>query len=139
MWDADAGKGETVVPCTECGRAPEGRHDPGENRRLLRVLGETVEDWPEHLTPTFCCFKVDLETTLKAEIGLDLFEELLGACQAESGMLKRKYAIKNPKIIAAIIHRTRERGCESTTLNAIIDHVVQLATPVAAQVLVAVV
>jgi hypothetical protein len=65
--------------------------------------------------PHFCCFKRDLETTLKAEIGTETFDALLAECQREFGISKRKHAIKNPTVLATIIERAREQGqsCQS--------------------------
>jgi putative ATP-dependent endonuclease of the OLD family len=133
VWDSDAGKGEAVGVCQECKKPLEGKHDPAENQRLLRVVGDSPEDWPSRVTPTFCCFKADLETTLKEEMGVTVFEELLAACQEEFGIPRRKHAIKNPAVIAAIVRRARKRGRESTTLNAVVDHIMALAEPAVEQ------
>jgi hypothetical protein len=81
------------------------------------------------LTATFCCFKVDLETTLREELGPPVFDELLSTCQEEFCIPRRKFAIKNPKVIAEIIERGKERGCESATLNGIVNNVMALSTP----------
>ena len=129
VWDSDAGKGEATGTCTECKKPLEGKHDPADNRRLLRICGAAEEDWPSMLTATFCCFKVDLETTLREELGPPVFDELLSTCQEEFCIPRRKFAIKNPKVIAEIIERGKERGCESATLNGIVNNVMALSTP----------
>jgi predicted ATP-dependent endonuclease of OLD family len=131
VWDSDHGKGEATGTCSECQKPLEGRHDPADNRRLMRIVGAAEEDWPKQLTPMFCCFKVDLETTLREELGPAVFDELLAACQTEYSIPKRKHAIKNPKIIAAIIQRAKARGCESGTLNAVVSHIMALSTATA--------
>jgi len=128
VWDSDHGKGEAVGTCSECKKPLEGKHDPADNRRLLRIVGAAEEDWPSMLSPTFCCFKVDLETTLREELGATMFDELLTACQTEYSIPKRKHAIKNPKVITAIIQRAKEQGRESGTLNAMVNHIMALAT-----------
>jgi predicted ATP-dependent endonuclease of OLD family len=127
VWDADAGKGEMMGRCGECNKPLEGKHDPEDNRRLLRILGAPEEDWPDRLTPTFCVFKVDLETRLGEEIGHDTFDELLAQAQVDFAIPKRKHAIKNPKVIAAMIASAKAQGHESATLNAIVDHVMTMA------------
>ncbi len=131
VWDSDYGKGEVTGTCGECKKPFEGKHDPADNRRLLRILGVAEEDWPNMLTPTFCCFMVDLESTLREELGSAVFDELLAACQTEYAIPKRKHALKNPKVIAAIIQRAKARGCESNTLNTVVNHIMALsaATP----------
>jgi predicted ATPase len=130
VWDGDADKATITGYCSECHKPLEGKHDPAENRRLLRILEVGDEDWPCAITPKYCCFKHDLETSMKEELGAPLFDELLEACKAEFCMTKRKYAIKNPKVITAIIERAKARGKESATLNAIVDHIVRLVNTV---------
>jgi hypothetical protein len=129
IWDADAGKGEITGRCGECNKPLEGKQDPEDNRRLLRILGVTEKDWPDQITPSFCVFKVDLETTLRDEVGPDVFDQLLVKAQADFAIPKRKHALKNPKVIAAIIAGAKAQGCESATLNAIVDHVMAMAKP----------
>jgi predicted ATPase len=136
VWDSDAGKGEATGTCVECKKPLEGKHDPADNRRLLRIVGAAQEDWPNKLTPTYCCFKVDLETTLRNELGPALFDELLAACQAEYDIPGRKHAMKNPKVIAAIVARGKERGHESTSLSAVVEHILALVTPKQGKVMV---
>jgi putative ATP-dependent endonuclease of the OLD family len=127
VWDADAGKGEMMGRCAQCNKPLEGKHDTAENRRLLRIVGATEEDWPERLTTTFCCFKVDLETTLRQEIGPAVFDKLLAQYQTEFGIPKPTHGVKNPKLIAAIMEGARKEGHESATLSAIVDHVMVMA------------
>jgi putative ATP-dependent endonuclease of the OLD family len=127
VWDADAGKGETAGVCGECKKPLDNGCNPEENRRLLRIVGATVEDWPCSTTPSYCCFKRDLETTLEDELGSTLFNELLSTCQKEFGITKRKHAIKNPKVIAGIIAKAKEQGKESPTLKSIVAHIIALA------------
>ena len=127
VWDSDADRSAITGYCSECHKPLEGKQDPGENRRLLRILNVGDEDWPCAITPSYCCFKNDLEKTMKEELGAQLFDELLEECKVEFCMTKRKYAIKNPKLIAEIIQRAKTRGSESATQNSIVDHVVKLA------------
>ena len=126
VWDGDADKATITGYCAECQKPLDGKHEPAENRRLLRILGVGDEDWPCAVTPQYCCFKRDLEKTMKQEIGEELFDEILEECKADFFMTKRKYAIKNPKLLAALIERARLRGRESTTLNASVDNIVRM-------------
>jgi hypothetical protein len=95
----------------------------------LRILGASVEDWPDKITPGYCVFSVDLETTLRDEIGHELFDKLLSQAMAEFAIPKRKHAVKNPKVIAAIMDGARKEGSESESLNAIVGHVMSMVEP----------
>lgn len=127
LWDSDGEKGETAGACKTCGKPLDGKPDPCDNHRLLRIVGKPQEDWPEHREQYHCCFKRDLESTLKAEIGDVLFEKLLGECQSEFAIPKRKHAIKNPPVIAAIIERAQKEGKTSATLQSVVRSILALA------------
>lgn len=126
LWDSDGDKGETAGVCKTCGKLLDGKPDPCDNHRLLRIVGKPQEDWPDQNESRHCCFKRDLESTLKGEIGDALFEKLLGECQDELGLRKRKHAIKNPAVIAEIIVRAQKVGKTSATLQAIVTHILSL-------------
>ena len=126
LWDSDFGKGETAGDCPTCKKPLDKKADPCDNHILLRIVGKKIEDWPEYKEPNFCCFKYDLETTLKAEIGNDLFEKLLRESQTEFSISKRKHATKNPNIISAIIEKANKEGKKSATLENIIKNIINL-------------
>lgn len=111
VWDSDDGDKEAK---------------PEENRRLLRLFGHPEEDWPEKVTPTFACFKRDLESTMRQEIGQDVFDQSLDKCRKEYGIPKKKHALKNPSVIERIIQLAADQGSEAATLNQIIEHVIRL-------------
>ena len=127
LWDSDGGRGVTAGVCGDCGRPLDGKPDPADNRRLLRVVGATEEDWPDRQEPRYCCFKTDLETTMREEIGVATFEKLLDDCQREFGIRKRKHALKNPNIIAQLIGRARSEGKTCRTLEAVVSSVLRRA------------
>ena len=126
IWDSDHGKGETEGMCDKCGRPLDRKPDPRENRRLLRLVGRNETDWPEYVEDTFACFKCDLETTLKNEIGGKLFEKCLRECQLDFCISKRKHAIKNPNVIMSIIKKAQKRDCYSSTLKGIVEKILAL-------------
>ncbi len=126
LWDSDGEKGKTAGVCTTCGKPLDGKPDPCDNHRLLRIVGKPQEDWPEHRETHHCCFKRDLECTLKAEIGDALFEKVLGDCQSEFAIPKRKHALKTPAVIATIIERAQKEGKTSTTLQSVVDRILAL-------------
>ena len=44
------------------------------NKSLLRLLGQSEEDWPTFVRESSACFKVDLEKTLEEELSKELYE-----------------------------------------------------------------
>ena len=127
IWDGDYdGKGETKGICEKCGKHLDSKQDPKENHRLLALMSKGEEDWPEYVEENFACFKTNLETTLMAEIGIEVFNKYLSEYQLMWGITKRKHAIKNPNIISEIIKKSKDKGIEIETLNKIIDKVLAL-------------
>jgi len=126
IWDSDYGKGETEGVCDKCGRQLDRSADPKENHRLLRLLGQKEIDWPERVENTFACFKSDLETTLREEIGAELFEECLSDCQSQYCIQKRKHALKNPFVIMEVIKKAQAKGSMSDTVKKIVEKILAL-------------
>jgi len=127
LWDSDGNRGATAGVCQTCGKPLDGRPDPADNHRLLRIVQATPEDWPARQEAHYCCFKTDLESTLKAEIGDALFEKLLSDCQTEFGIPKRKHAVKNPTVISTIIERAQKNGKTSKALENVVLSICKLA------------
>jgi putative ATP-dependent endonuclease of OLD family len=125
VWDGDSHKGETEGVCPKCLRPLDGKADPGLNRRLLRLLGATEEDWPEVVALDFACFKTDLEKTLKLEVG-DTYQSELQAVASDLGFTSLKYAGKNPYVISEVLRRCRQAGKTSSTLESIIKALIRL-------------
>lgn len=95
LWDSDYGKKDAT---------------PRYNRTLLKLANCIEEDWPEHVSDRFACFKVDLEAKLIQEFGQTFFDESLSNFQNEFGIHERKEAIKNPAVTSAIIHKAYAEG-----------------------------
>jgi hypothetical protein len=89
-------------------------------------MSKGEEDWPEYIEENFACFKTNLETTLRTEIGIEAFEKYLQEYQSMFGITKRKHAIKNPNIISAIIRKAKDNGNNIETLDKIIDKALAL-------------
>ena len=110
VWDGDEG---------DKGAKPE------DNHRLLRLFGEPLKDWPERITDRYACFKRDLETTLRRELGEDLFDSILSSCQSDLGF-KKKHALKCPAIFQRMIDEAGKQGKMSETLEEIVSRIVAL-------------
>lgn len=111
IWDGDHGK-------------------PGanaeDNRRLLRLLGESEEDWPCGVSSLHACFKIKIETTLAEEIGEGLFNRLLLEAQRELDIAKKEAALKNSAVLQRIVVGAFAEGKTSTTLKGIVERIVAL-------------
>jgi predicted ATP-dependent endonuclease of OLD family len=58
VWDSDEGDQDKKVE---------------DNHRLLRFFGAEVEDHPAVVEAQYACFVVDLETTMRSELGEELY------------------------------------------------------------------
>ena len=109
IWDSDEGGKEAK---------------PEDNHRMLRLLGQEIEDWPEKVEDNFACFKKKLMSTFQKEMGKEFFDETLTVL-CENFNIGRKYqAIKNPLVIQRIIEEGKKQGKKSITLEKIITRIV---------------
>jgi putative ATP-dependent endonuclease of OLD family len=111
IWDADHGESDAKAE---------------DNRRLLRLVGQSEEDWPCGVSDRHACFKTKLETTLAEETGKDLFDRLLSEAQGQLGIPKKKDALKNPVVLQNIVEKAAAEGKTSATLKGIIGKIVAL-------------
>ena len=111
VWDSDKG---------------DGNAKPEDNHRLLRLMSAPVEDWPEKVSDHYACFKRNLETTLRTELGEAFYDTILNKCRSDMGFAKRKHAIKCPAVIQRVIEEARKQGRASTTLEEIVERIVAL-------------
>ena len=113
VWDGDSG---------------DNNANPEENRHLLRLLGETEEDWPQFVVDSAACFKEKLEKTLEDEIGKEDFDQWLQEAQQALGITRKKHALKNPAIIETVVTKASSNGKSSTSLELIVDRISALKT-----------
>jgi putative ATP-dependent endonuclease of OLD family len=118
---------ELQIPVYAVWDGDEGDNDakPESNHRLLRLFGEKEEDWPAKISDHYACFKQDLETTLRTELGDDLYDSVLSDCQSELGF-KKKHALKCPTVVERIIEEAGKQGKASATLEEIVERIVAL-------------
>ena len=113
LWDSDKG--------TE-------HADQLSNHKLLKLMGESPEDWPNKIEDMFACFETKLNDVLIHEIGESQFEESLGRSCYKYG-IQRKRAIKNPVILAEVIAENTREGRSSPSLQKIIKKILFLKYP----------
>jgi putative ATP-dependent endonuclease of OLD family len=111
IWDGDCGETEAR---------------PEENRRLLRLVGQSEEDWPCGVKDQHACFKSELETTLTEEIGKEMLDRLLAVEKAQLGIPRDKDALKNPVVLQHIVENAAVAGKTSATLRGIVERIVAL-------------
>lgn len=111
VWDSDKGEKDAK---------------PEDNHRLLRLMGQPVEDWPCQVNDQFACFEHKMECTLQKEIGNTEFEEWLQECQDKFCISRKKDAIKNPVVIAEIIRMAQRDGRRSVTLENIANKILAM-------------
>jgi putative ATP-dependent endonuclease of the OLD family len=99
---------------------------PGDNHRLLRLMGQGVQDWPCQVHDNYACFAKNMETTLRDEIGPGDFDAWLDECKDDLCIPKKKHALKNPWIVSAIIKKAQEQGKRSRTFDNIIKRIISL-------------
>ena len=98
-----------------------------DNHTMLRVVKKPIEDFPKtQVQNTFACFEVNLETTLKSEIGEEDFEKFLAEARNKFGINKNKHALKNPTVLSFIIKKAIENGNSSPTIEDIISKIIDL-------------
>ena len=111
IWDGDSGETDAK---------------PEDNHRLLRLVGQSDEDWPCGVKDSHACFKVKLEASLEEEIGKDLFDRLLEDTQEQLGIPKKKDALKNPVVLQRIVEKASADGKTSATLKGIVEKIIAL-------------
>jgi predicted ATP-dependent endonuclease of OLD family len=117
IWDSDEGARDPKVA----------KVNAKVNRALLRLLGATEphEDWPERIEKHFACFRENLNTKLRSDLGHNLFNKLLREC-CNKYQLEPDKAEKNPVVIAEIISKAYEGGHRVSTLEQILERILEL-------------
>ena len=112
VWDGD--KGSTDAKSSE-------------NHTMLRLVDESVEDFPQtQVKQNFACFEINLETTIKNEIGSSEFDNLLELSQSLFGFPRKNQALKNPFIISDVLSKAKANGHISASLEEIVNQIVKL-------------
>ena len=96
---------------------------PEVNKRLIAFNGAPKEKWPEGVWQTFACFKVDLETTIKNEIGVDEFERLFSKAKDEFGYKEHDDVRKNPVVFQRFVEIAASEGFKCETLEDIVKNI----------------
>lgn len=96
------------------------------NKALLLLHGLTEKDTlsdRDHINSSWACFRKDLETTLKREIGERSYDKICSEVCDAYGVPGRNDAIKIPAVMIALISKAKERKHEFITLNTLVNQV----------------
>ena len=110
VWDSDEGNADPHIEV---------------NHRLLRLLGQDVEDYPAMIGSAYACFQRTLGDCMRDEIGSEDFESLLQECKAQFQFAKHRDAQKNPAVMEAILARASEQGKCCSSLVSIVVKIVE--------------
>jgi len=97
-----------------------------QNHTLLRFFNQGIEDYPARIGENFACFKKNMTTVLREEIGQDLYDTVMREIADAYGYQEIKQARKNPLVIEELIKRAQAKGKECRTLNAIVEKILIL-------------
>jgi len=107
VWDGDKGK-----------KDPK----PKANRTLLRILGDHEVDFPSTVTTAYATFEMDLESTLREELGVETYTRITGDVGEQLGISREK-GRKNPFAVRELIERAYAEGVRAPTLEAIVTRI----------------
>ncbi|TPN63528.1 ATP-binding cassette domain-containing protein [Mesorhizobium sp. B1-1-1] len=108
VWDCDAG--------------PHGIKDVETNRAIQRLFGIAQPyDARTFVGPDFASFETELEPTLKAEIGVGIYDAQVDAVRDHFGLQNRDEVLKTPAAMATALLEASRLGARSQTLAAIVE------------------
>jgi putative ATP-dependent endonuclease of OLD family len=128
-WDGDAHLGPTQGNCPTCKKALDKKPNPIENRRIMRLLGKTDEEWPNFIDDDGACFEHCLEHTLEQELGEDVYRRLMLEVTEAFGYNKLDHAKKNPSVVAEVMRRAQKEGAKSVSLERIVQAAYKMRRP----------
>lgn len=108
IWDSDEGKSDPQVKY---------------NHVLLRFFEQDIENYPARIEKNFACFRKDMTTVLKEEVGQDLYNRIMEEIARDYGYQKITQARKNPLVVEELIKRVRAEGKECRTLVSIVERI----------------
>ncbi len=110
VWDNDKGE--------EGARAED-------NRRLLRLMTATEEDWPSGVWDTHACLDPKLEAMLLREMTTEIFAYHFNKAKEEFRLDDRR-AMKNPFVLRSVVEGAYREKRYSPTLTTIVEKICAL-------------
>ena len=104
----------------------DGGKDAKANHALQRLHGcQDCQDAVDRVEDDYASFSGSLETVLREEISVDIFNEVIAATQIALGMEEREEVLKTPAAMSMAIRMAAEKGKVSPTLQAIVAKIRQ--------------
>lgn len=129
VWDADRGRAAAPHPLQSPRRGPrDPQQDIATNRRYLEMLGEHPVDWPSGVAGTHACFEVNLNTTMRDEIGSALYGRLLEEAKERFGIHDKKTAEKKSIVMVDILTKAQEQNRPCRTLDRLVYKIRRLGS-----------
>jgi putative ATP-dependent endonuclease of OLD family len=113
MWDCDRGKPNEVK----------------NNRALQHLVGipeSQIRDTCSVVGANHACFDLNLEATMKAELGDDRWNRILDGLKEKYGVTSKDDAQKIPKLMSELLQAAESEGARCATLEAILDRIMSL-------------
>lgn len=117
IWDCDKGLKDDHV---------------GYNHALQRLSGTADDDISDHfdmIGTAGACFEYNLETTLRAEFGTEVYDKLFDEAAAFYGLEGRKGVSKSPAAMREVMTQAQAQGYSSPTLTGIVKAILALCQP----------
>lgn len=115
IWDNDLG-------------STDGNHaaQAATNRALQALCGKSphaIEDFPSGCEEDLAVFGPDLESVLKSELGLLVYETSMARVKDELGFAKDKDALKVPAAVSRFLSIAKSQGKHPAMLERVVTHI----------------
>ena len=111
IWDSDKGSKDPKIHT---------------NHSLLRFFEQDLEDYPHRIENRFACFRENMTSTLRGEIGETIYDQGLEEIKQKYGYAKVEQARKNPQVIRDLLIEARRHGKECVSISSIITNIIAL-------------
>jgi hypothetical protein len=114
VWDCDRDSSDPKVPYNHA------------LQRISGVMAAEIADYISIVSARFAAFETDLETTLRTELDVAVFERHLDAARDKFGLQHRGDVSKSPAAMTDVLKSANEEGKSSPTLRWIVDAIAAL-------------
>jgi putative ATP-dependent endonuclease of the OLD family len=117
MWDCDEKNGTVTADHAKQNRALQ---------RLVELEESEITDAVSRIGVNFACHRINLEETLKSEIGHDVFRRHLDTAKNRFGISRDNEAEKTPAVMREVLRLAADESFISQTMGRIVDAILAL-------------